>query len=90
MLPYTLISPSAAFSAAFRDVGMGWAVYFVAIGALMGIVTGARVCEFPVSGSMTEIDVYKNKYFSPKGKEPARIICVIVFMVISSSLMESL
>lgn len=43
MLPYTLISPTAAFSAAFRTINMDWAVYFVAIGALMGIVTGVLV-----------------------------------------------
>ena len=43
MLPYTSISPSAAFSAAFRTVGMQWAVYIVAIGALLGIVTGAEL-----------------------------------------------
>ena len=42
MLPYTLIDPNAAFSAAFRSIGMHWAVYIVAIGALLGIVTGVQ------------------------------------------------
>ena len=41
MLPYTLIDPDAAFSKAFITVGMHWAAYIVAIGALLGIVTGA-------------------------------------------------
>ena len=40
MLPYTLIDPDAAFSKAFVTVGMHWASYIVAIGALLGIVTG--------------------------------------------------
>ena len=43
MLPYTLIDPSAAFSKAFITVGMHWAAYIVAIGALLGIVTGERM-----------------------------------------------
>ncbi len=42
MLPYTLIDPDAAFSKAFITVGMHWAAYVVAVGALLGIVTGAR------------------------------------------------
>ena len=40
MLPYTLINPDAAFSAAFVSVGMHWAAYIVAVGALLGITTG--------------------------------------------------
>ena len=43
MLPYTLIDPNAAFSKAFITVGMHWAAYVVAVGALLGIVTGVRL-----------------------------------------------
>ena len=43
MLPYTEINPDAAFSAAFVSVGMHWASYIVAVGALLGITTGAAL-----------------------------------------------
>ena len=43
MLPYTEINPDAAFSAAFVSVGMHWAAYIVAVGALLGITTGEGV-----------------------------------------------
>jgi APA family basic amino acid/polyamine antiporter len=39
MLPYTAIDRSAAFSAAFGGVGMRWAQYVVALGALKGMTT---------------------------------------------------
>lgn len=47
MVPYEQISPRAAFSAAFRTIGMNWAVYVVAIGALLGIVTGVLASSSP-------------------------------------------
>lgn len=37
------IDPLAPFTAAFKYHGMGWAQYIVALGALMGIVTGTLV-----------------------------------------------
>ncbi|XP_039784892.1 cationic amino acid transporter 5-like [Panicum virgatum] len=39
MQPYTAIDRSAAYSAAFGSVGMRWAQYVVALGALKGITT---------------------------------------------------
>ncbi|OEL12940.1 Cationic amino acid transporter 5 [Dichanthelium oligosanthes] len=39
MQPYTAIDRSAAFSAAFGSVGMRWAQYVVALGALKGMTT---------------------------------------------------
>ncbi|RCV43543.1 hypothetical protein SEVIR_9G308300v4 [Setaria viridis] len=39
MRPYTAIDRSAAFSAAFGSVGMRWAQYVVALGALKGMTT---------------------------------------------------
>ncbi|KAJ1275590.1 hypothetical protein BS78_05G146700 [Paspalum vaginatum] len=39
MQPYTAIDRSAAYSVAFRDVGMRWAQYVVALGALKGMTT---------------------------------------------------
>ena len=51
MLPYTEINPDAAFSAAFVSVGMHWASYIVAVGALLGITTGA--CSLACSVHIT-------------------------------------
>ncbi|KAL5219854.1 hypothetical protein ABZP36_024567 [Zizania latifolia] len=39
MQPYTAIDRSAAYSVAFRNVGMRWAQYVVALGALKGMTT---------------------------------------------------
>lgn len=39
MQPYTDIDPNAAFSIAFQAVGMDWAKYIVALGALQGMTT---------------------------------------------------
>lgn len=39
MQPYTAIDPDAAFSIAFQAVGMDWAKYIVALGALQGMTT---------------------------------------------------
>ncbi|KAL6627212.1 hypothetical protein ACP70R_030938 [Stipagrostis hirtigluma subsp. patula] len=39
MQPYTAIDPSAAYSVAFSNVGMRWAQYVVALGALKGMTT---------------------------------------------------
>jgi APA family basic amino acid/polyamine antiporter len=39
MQPYTAIDPSAAYSVAFANVGMHWAQYVVALGALKGMTT---------------------------------------------------
>jgi len=52
MLPYDLISPDAAFSQAFVDVGMKWASYIVALGALLGIVTGTMIGLLAVARSI--------------------------------------
>ena len=40
MVPLGMIDTGAPFSEAFAAVGMPWAKYIVALGALMGIVTG--------------------------------------------------
>jgi APA family basic amino acid/polyamine antiporter len=55
MLPYTDISPDAAFSQAFVSVGMKWASYIVAVGALLGIVTGTMVGLLAVARSITAL-----------------------------------
>ncbi|GAB2234335.1 hypothetical protein Drorol1_Dr00003583 [Drosera rotundifolia] len=39
MQPYKQIDPDAPFSVAFQAVGMGWAKYIVALGALKGMTT---------------------------------------------------
>ncbi|KAI0524173.1 hypothetical protein KFK09_003537 [Dendrobium nobile] len=39
MQRYTAIDPNAAYSVAFRNVGMRWAQYVVALGALKGMTT---------------------------------------------------
>lgn len=39
MVPYTLIDEQAPFSVAFETVGMGWAKYVVAAGALKGMTS---------------------------------------------------
>ncbi|GMH31053.1 hypothetical protein Nepgr_032896 [Nepenthes gracilis] len=39
MQPYKQVDPDAAFSVAFERVGMGWAKYIVAAGALQGMTT---------------------------------------------------
>lgn len=43
MVPYSQISDTAAFSAAFIAVGAKWASFIVAAGACVGIVTGVLV-----------------------------------------------
>ncbi|CAL8464071.1 g3606 [Coccomyxa elongata] len=43
MVPYTDISPKAAFAAAFQSTGLPWARFIVAAGALAGILTGPLV-----------------------------------------------
>jgi hypothetical protein len=42
MVPYTAIDTSAAFAAAFETAGLPAMRVVVALGALLGIVTGAR------------------------------------------------
>lgn len=49
MVPYTKIDPKAAFAAAFETVGMPWMRVIVALGALLGIVTGVLVGSMAVS-----------------------------------------
>eukprot|EP00775_Hariotina_reticulata_P003840 gene3840-4097_t len=43
MVPYDQLDVSASFSTAFRQVGLPWASYLVALGATLGIVTGVLV-----------------------------------------------
>lgn len=52
MLPYTDISSDAAFSQAFVSVGMKWASFIVAVGALLGIVTGTMIGLLAVARSI--------------------------------------
>ncbi|GLI69367.1 hypothetical protein VaNZ11_013943 [Volvox africanus] len=40
MVPRNKIDPDAAFAAAFEYVGLSWAKYIVALGAILGILTG--------------------------------------------------
>jgi APA family basic amino acid/polyamine antiporter len=49
MVPYTKIDPAAAFAAAFETAGMPWMRVIVALGALLGIVTGVLVGSMAVS-----------------------------------------
>lgn len=42
MVPLKDMSGGASFAAAFTYVGLDWARYIVALGALLGIITGAR------------------------------------------------
>lgn len=49
MVPYTEIDPAAAFAAAFETAGMPWMRVIVALGALLGIVTGVLVGSMAVS-----------------------------------------
>ncbi|KAL5731765.1 DNA-binding transcription factor cat8 [Ranunculus cassubicifolius] len=43
MVKYTEMDVNAAFSVAFKNIGMNWATYVVAIGALKGMTTGLMV-----------------------------------------------
>ncbi|XP_065882257.1 cationic amino acid transporter 1-like [Euphorbia lathyris] len=43
MVPYKQLDPDAAFSVAFEYVGMNWAKYIVALGALEGMTTALLV-----------------------------------------------
>jgi APA family basic amino acid/polyamine antiporter len=41
MVPISALQEAGSFAAAFQYVGMDWARYIVALGALLGIITGA-------------------------------------------------
>jgi amino acid transporter len=43
MVPYHALDPAASFATAFTQVGMPWGQYLVALGAVLGIVTGVLV-----------------------------------------------
>jgi hypothetical protein len=43
MVPYDQLDPAASFATAFTQVGLPWAQYLVALGAVLGIVTGVLV-----------------------------------------------
>ncbi|PIA41592.1 hypothetical protein AQUCO_02200202v1 [Aquilegia coerulea] len=43
MVKYTVMDVNAAFSVAFKSIGMNWATYLVAFGALKGMSTGLMV-----------------------------------------------
>lgn len=49
MVPLEALSTAGSFAAAFSYVGLPWALYIVALGALLGIVTGTLVGMFAVS-----------------------------------------
>ncbi|PKA64444.1 Cationic amino acid transporter 5 [Apostasia shenzhenica] len=55
MQRYTDIDPNAAYSVAFRRVGMNWAQYVVALGALKGMTTVLLVGAIGTSRSTTHI-----------------------------------
>jgi amino acid transporter len=43
MVPYHQLDPAASFATAFTQVGLPWGQYLVALGAVLGIVTGVLV-----------------------------------------------
>eukprot|EP00879_Flechtneria_rotunda_P002193 GHRR01002379.1.p1 GENE.GHRR01002379.1~~GHRR01002379.1.p1 ORF type:complete len:523 (+),score=115.42 GHRR01002379.1:1539-3107(+) len=49
MVPLEALQTSGSFAAAFTYVGMDWAHYIVALGALLGIITGTLVGMYAVS-----------------------------------------
>lgn len=49
MVRYDQLDTAASFSTAFNQVGMHWASYLVALGAVLGIVTGVLVRELAAS-----------------------------------------
>ncbi|KAL3616842.1 catalase A [Castilleja foliolosa] len=53
--PYTSIDPDAPFSVAFQSVGMNWAKYIVAAGALKGMTTSLLVCAVAQARYLTHI-----------------------------------
>uniref|UniRef100_A0A0D9VWR6 Cationic amino acid transporter C-terminal domain-containing protein n=1 Tax=Leersia perrieri TaxID=77586 RepID=A0A0D9VWR6_9ORYZ len=55
MRPYGDIDPDAPFSVAFSDVGMGWAKYVVAFGALKGMTTVLLVSAVGQARYLTHI-----------------------------------
>ncbi|KAJ0980740.1 hypothetical protein J5N97_008995 [Dioscorea zingiberensis] len=55
MVPYQNIDPNAPFSVAFEQVGMGWAKYIVAFGALKGMTTVLLVASVGQARYMTHI-----------------------------------
>jgi len=48
-VPYGKIDPAAAYAAAFETVGMPWMRVIVALGALLGILTGVLVGQMAVA-----------------------------------------
>lgn len=55
MQPYSQINPDAPFSVAFEAVGMGWAKYIVAFGALKGMTTVLLVSAVGQARYLTHI-----------------------------------
>ncbi|KAI3837892.1 hypothetical protein MKW92_000136 [Papaver armeniacum] len=55
MQKYTEMDVSAAFSVAFESVGMKWAKYLVAVGALKGMTTGLLVTSLGQARYTTQI-----------------------------------
>ncbi|KAH0458498.1 hypothetical protein IEQ34_013813 [Dendrobium chrysotoxum] len=55
MQPYTKIDPDAPFSVAFSNVGMDWAKYIVAFGALKGMTTVLLVSAVGQARYLTHI-----------------------------------
>ncbi|WIA23368.1 hypothetical protein OEZ85_000131 [Tetradesmus obliquus] len=49
MVPISALQEAGSFAAAFQYVGMDWARYIVALGAVLGIITGTLVGMFAVS-----------------------------------------
>jgi amino acid transporter len=43
MVPYDQLDPAASFATAFTQVGLPWGQYLVALGAVLGIITGVLV-----------------------------------------------
>lgn len=90
MQSYTEIDPDAAYSVAFERIGMNWAKYLVAIGALKGMITVLLVGALGEARYATHIARAHMipkwfAYVHPKTKTPinASILILIVTAVIS-------
>ncbi|WIA39047.1 hypothetical protein OEZ86_005191 [Tetradesmus obliquus] len=55
MVPYHSLDPAASFATAFTQVGLPWGRYLVALGAVLGIVTGVLVGVMGVARIVTSM-----------------------------------
>eukprot|EP00882_Tetradesmus_deserticola_P001730 GHRQ01001859.1.p1 GENE.GHRQ01001859.1~~GHRQ01001859.1.p1 ORF type:complete len:634 (+),score=216.50 GHRQ01001859.1:64-1902(+) len=55
MVPYDQLDPAASFATAFTQVGLPWGQYLVALGAVLGIITGVLVGVMGVARIVTSM-----------------------------------